>query len=254
MKGKLLLVMGIVSLAIILAALPVMTACGPGAETGEPLRVGASIAYTGPAAAKAVPMAHGYFDCVKYINEEKGGVDGHPIDFVWYDDGYEAGKIVSVAKRLIDENVLFIMTLSSHESETMMAITNRAGWVVNPSYSSVRGIHPPTKIYATQPGYEDGWTALAQYYLEEIWKGPGKPKMAMHLLDNPTGMGPRFASMAQAEAMGIEIVADEEHSTKSMSEIESLTRIKALNADVLVIASTVGATATILKGVRELDM
>jgi branched-chain amino acid transport system substrate-binding protein len=126
--------------------------------------------------------------------------------------------------------------------------------VASTSYSSVRGVHPPTKIYATQPGYEDGWTALAKYYLEEIWKGPGKPKMAMHLLDNPTGMGPRFASMAQAEAMGIEIVADEEHSTKTISEIESLTRIKTKNADVLVIASTVGATATILKGVIELGM
>jgi len=78
--------------------------------------------------------------------------------------------------------------------------------------------------------------------------------MAMHLLNNSTGAGARDAATAYAADMGIEIVATEEHASTTTSEMESLTRIKALNPDILYISSTPAPTAMIVKNAYELGM
>jgi branched-chain amino acid transport system substrate-binding protein len=54
--------------------------------------------------------------------------------------------------------------------------------------------------------------------------------------------------------LGIEIVADEEHSATTISEMESLTRIKALNPDVLYISSTPQPTSIIVQNAVDLGM
>jgi branched-chain amino acid transport system substrate-binding protein len=105
------------------------------------------------------------------------------------------------------------------------------------------------------PDYGDDWSAFATYYMENIWKGPGKPKMALHLLNNPTGYGALDAARASAERLGIELLLPaEEHTTTTTSEIDSLTRVKALNADVLYISSTPAPTAVIIKNAYQLGM
>ena len=90
--------------------------------------------------------------------------------------------------------------------------------------------------------------------MENIWKGQGKPKFALQLLNNPTGSGALDASKAAADKLGIDIVAVEEHATTTISEMESLTRIKGLNPDVLFISSTPAPTAVIIKNAHDLGM
>jgi len=104
------------------------------------------------------------------------------------------------------------------------------------------------------PDYGDDWGAFATYYMQNIWKGPGKPKMALHLLNNPTGYGAQDAAKAMAEQMGIEIISVDEHAATTISEAESLNRIKAANPDVLYISSTPAPTAVIIKNAYELGM
>ena len=48
---------------------------------------------------------------------------------------------------------------------------------------------PPQHIYGQMPDYGDDWIAFTKYYVANIWKGTGKPKMALMLLNNPTGAG-----------------------------------------------------------------
>jgi len=78
--------------------------------------------------------------------------------------------------------------------------------------------------------------------------------MALHVLNNTTGAGARDGAKAGAEKFGIQIVAVEEHATTTISEIESLSRIKALNPDVLYIGSTPKPAGVIIKNAVELGM
>ena len=274
MKRKRLLVVS-VCLALIVAVVPFLAACPappapptpptppappappappviPASE--QPLKYGMSICMTGVAAEKGSPMGHAKLDAIKYINEELGGIDGHPIKAIWYDNAYDAAKAATIVKRLMADGALFFTTNSSKMMSVSMEIANRAEFPGMASFSSPVCTNPPKHIYAQMPDYGDDWAAFANYYMENIWKGPGKPRMALHLLANPTGWGSRDAALALADDLGIEIVATEEHTAVTISEMESMTRIRGLEPDVLFISSTPAPTAVVIKNAFELGM
>lgn len=249
-------------LVVMLATLPLLSACSPAgpasqgkqAATGQPLKLGFSICMTGPAAEKGTPMGNGKLDAIKYINDELGGVEGHPIEVHWYDNNYDAAKSATIVKKLMDEGTLFFTTNASKDMAASQEIANRAGYPGMVSFGAPQNAHPPQHIYVQVPDYGDDWVAFTNYYLKNVWKKQGKPKMALHLLNNPTGYGARDAAKAAADKMGVEIVAIEEHAATTISETESLTRIKAKNPDVLFISSTPAPTAIVLKNANELGM
>jgi len=257
-------VVSIMLLSIILVAMPFIGACAPAptaptAPTApkpedQPLKVGFPLICSGAAAEKGAPGAYGKLACIRYINEELGGVNGHPIEVHWYDDAYDAAKTISVVKMLMEENCLFFTTSSSKEMEATMEIANRAGFLGMVYCGSTKCVHPPAHIFAMMPMYDDDWVAFAKYYLANIWKGPGKPKMVLCMLNNPVGYAAKAASLAFAEQLGIEIIAEEEHTATTISEMASLTRIRALNPDVLWISSTPAPAAVIIKNAYALGM
>jgi len=252
MKSKrLLIVAGVICLALIVAVLPFASACAPGEPT---LKIGITTPSSGPAAEKGSPMGHANLDCFKYINEELGGVAGYPVEVVWLDNGYDAAKVVTNVKKFMDDGCIMFATSSSAMMTASMEIANRAEFPGLACFNAPILHRPPRHIYGQMTDYGDDWAAFASYYMENIWKGEGKPRMALHLLDNSTGYGALDAAKAAAEELGIDIIATEEHSATTISEMESLTRVKALNPDVMYISSTPAPTAVIIKNAYELGM
>ena len=251
--GRLWKVTVITCLALIIAAIPFLSACSSGPEE-QTLKIGITTPSTGPAAEKGSPMGHANLDAIKYINDELGGVEGYPIEVVWLDNAYDASKVVTNVKRFMDEGCLMFATASSKMMSASMEIANRAEFPGLVSFNAPVIHRPPQHIYGQMTDYGDDWAAFAKYYMDNIWKGSGKPKMALLLLNNSTGYGAQDAARAAADARGIEIIATEEHKTDTISEMVSLTRVKALNPDVLYISSTPAPTALVIKNAVELGM
>jgi len=251
---KIFLGVTILCLVLIVSALPLASACAPGAKPEQVLKIGISTPTTGVAAEKGSPMGHANLDAIEYINTELGGVEGHPLDVVWLDNGYDAAKIVTIVKTFMDEGCLMYGVSSSKMMSASMEIANRAEFPGLAAFTSPSLYRPPRHIYGQMPDYGDDWGAFASYYMKNVWKGSGKPKMALHLLNNPTGYGARDAARAFADKLGIEIISVDEHTATTISEKESLTRIKADNPDVLYISSTPAPTAVIIKNAYELGM
>jgi len=251
---KLLTVSVIICLALIVTLLPLMSACGP--TTEKTLKIGMSTPSSGKAAEKGAPMGHANLDAIKYINEELGGVAGYQIEVLWLDNSYDASKAATIIKRFMDEDCLFFTTSSSAMMTAMMEIANRDDFPGFACFSSPALTHPPRHIYGQTPDYGDDWAAFAKYYVENIWEGSGKPRMALHLLNNPTGYGARDAAKALADELGIEIPKEwiMEHTTTTTSEIESLTKFKTEKPDILYISSTPAPTAIIIKNAVELGL
>jgi len=250
---RLMVVTGIICIALIIAMLPLISACAPG-DTDKTLKIGITTPTTGPAAEKGVPLGHANLDAIKYVNTELGGVEGYPIEVVWLDNGYDAAKVVTIVKRFMDEGCLMFSTSSSKMMSASMEVANRADFAGLAAFSSPILYRPPQHIYGQLPDYGDDALAFASYYMENIWKGSGKPKFALHLLNNSTGYGARDAFRAKAEELGIEIISTDEHSATTNSEMESLTRIRAKKPDVLYISSTPAPTAVIIKNAYELGL
>jgi branched-chain amino acid transport system substrate-binding protein len=242
---------GTLYLALALGSIPVFTG---GCGSGNKVKVGFSICYTGAAAEKGRPMGNAKLDCLKYINEELGGAAGNQIEVIWRDTEYDAAKAATIINELMDKGCLLFTTNASKDMESSMEIANRANFPGFTVFSSPKCTHPPQHIYAQMPDYGDDWAAFVKYYLENIWQGEGKPKIAMHILNNSTGYGARDAARALADELGVEIVDTKEHTTTTVSEIESLTSIRALNPDVLYISSTPQPTSVIIQNAVELGM
>lgn len=253
-RGRLWKVAVFICLALIITVMPFLSACSSGAEEEQTLKIGITTPSTGPAAEKGSPMGHGNLDAIKYINDELGGVEGYPIEVIWLDNAYDASKVVTNVKRFMDEGALMYATASSKMMSASMEIANRAEFPGIASFNAPILHRPPQHIYGQMTDYGDDWSAFAKYYMDNIWKGTGKPRMALHLLNNTTGYGARDAAKAAADALGIEIIATEEHKADTISEMESLTRVRALNPDVLYISSTPAPTALIIKNASELGM
>lgn len=256
MIKKISIVSLIICLVLIVVALPVITGCASSTEVkpGKMLKVGMMTPTTGRAAEKGSPMGHANLDAISYVNAEQGGAAGYQIEVLWLDSTYDAAKAVTIIKRFMDEGCLLFTTSSSYEITAVMETANRAEFPGFSAFGSPIQYRPPKHMYGQMPDYGDDWTAFASYYMKNIWKGSGKPKMALHLLNNSTGYGARDAAKAAADKLGIEIVSTDEHTATTTSEIESLTRIKAKNPDVLFISSTPAPTAIIIKNAKELGM
>jgi branched-chain amino acid transport system substrate-binding protein len=253
-RKKIWAIVAVTSLALVLATMPLITsACTSSGE--QTIKIGITTPSTGPAAEKGAPMGHANLDAIKYINEELGGINGHPIEVVWLDNGYDAAKVVTNVKRFMDEDCVLFGTASSKMMSAVMEIANRAGLPGIVAFNAPVLHRPPQHIYGQMPDYGDDWTAFTRYYMENIWKGPGKPRMALHLLNNTTGYGALDAAKAAADELGVELILPaEEHSTDTISEIESLTRIKQQHPDVFYISSTPAPTAVILKNAVEIGL
>jgi branched-chain amino acid transport system substrate-binding protein len=236
------------------SGLPLSTSCGPKAQPGQVLKVGFITPSTGPVPEKGQPGQHGLEDCYEYINAERGGINGYPIEGIWRDSAYTASQVPLIINEFMDMGCLLFTTHSSTEMSWAMALTNPAEFPGIATYTSQTIYHPPKHVYGQMPDYGDDWVAFAKYYKANIWKGSGNPKMALHLLNNPTGKGVEYGADAKAAELGIEIVAKEEHSATMPSAIESLTRIKAKNPDVMFISSLPQATSIILKDARSMGM
>ena len=247
---KLVKLSTLVCLTLIMVAIPFLSGCTSG-DKEETLKVGFSICYTGVAASKGQPMGNAKLDCIKYINEELGGVNGYQIDVIWRDNQYDASKATTIINELMNAGCLMFTTNSSAMMTASAEIANRESFPGFAVFSAPALTNPPQHIYAQMPDYGDDWAAFAEYYMENIWEGTGKPKMAMHLLNNSTGAGARAAAEILADDMGIEIVAWEEHDSTTISEIDSITRIMAEDPDILYISSTPQPTSIIVKNAVE---
>ena len=269
MKGKTWFSkVGIVLAIVIVAGLPVLASgCGsggtnttpPGSTTQavkNPIKVGIMAPYTGAAASKGKPMGDGVQDAIKYINTELGGVQGYQIQVVFRDDQYTANNEATIINEFVSPSsgIVMFTTQASAEMTTVMGIANDAGLPGFTVFSAPNITQPAKHQYASFPDYGDDWIAFAKYYMANIWKGTGKPKMALELLNNPTGQGALDAANKLADQLGITIVDVENHTSTTTDETAALTRIRSFNPDVIYISSTPPPTAVILKNAATLGI
>jgi branched-chain amino acid transport system substrate-binding protein len=245
----LILVLSLVSILALLAG------CSSSGNTkGKELKLGAIMPVTGPAAEKGKPGIDALLDVTEYINTELKGAGGYKISLDWKDSQYNAANVNTIVTDFTNSGALMFTAMSSFEMTNAMGIANKAGLPGLAVFTSPNLYNPPAHIYGQMPDYGDDWVAFANYYLQNIWKGSGKPKMALECLNNTTGSSVKDVAKAKAEAMGIDLVDVEEHAATTISESDALTRIKSKNPDVIFISSTPQPTSIILKNAKDLGM
>ena len=188
-----------------------------------PIKIGAVLSVTGPASYLGDPELKTLQTYVEKINTE-GGVLGRKIELVHYDDGTEAAKANSFAKRLIESDKVDFIIGGTTTGATMamvpliekaeMPFISLAGAVV---------VIEPVKKWVFKTPHTDRMAA------EKVFadmKKRGITKIALLSDTGGFGQSGRKESKSVIDKYGITLVADETYGPADTDVTAQLTKIK----------------------------
>jgi branched-chain amino acid transport system substrate-binding protein len=215
-------------LSVCSAAVVGLAALGFGSQpaaAAEPIKIGSVLSVTGPAAFLGEPELKTLQMYVDEINK-KGGVLGRPLELVHYDDGSDASKANSFAKRLIESDHVdaIVGGTTSGSTMSMVPLVEKAQ-IPFVSLAGAVVIVDPVKPWVFKTPHTDRMAA------EKVFadmQARGISKVA--LLSETSGFGQSGMKEAQcvAEKYGITLVANETYGPKDTDMSPQLTKIKGM--------------------------
>lgn len=225
------------SLLIIAASLfSVLLFATNGYSKERPYVLGADFSITGRASFLGSPEALTIQLMVAQINK-KGGINGHPLKVIMYDDESNTTRARLNFERLIKRDHVLAL-IGPSLSGISLAVVDLAKRYKTPMVSvasSDRIITNP------KTGKERKWVfktpqsnSLAAQKIYGFMKKKGIKRVAIITITSGFGASGRRALIKYAPKYGIKIVADEKYSPNDTDMSVQLTKIKATNAQALV--------------------
>ena len=224
----------------------------PGVTATE-IKIGHTNPYSGPASAYGVlgKLEQAYFN--KMVNEQ-GGVAGHKIDFISYDDGYSPPRTVEQIRKLVEqEKVAF--TFNTLGTPSNSAIERYMNQRKVPQLFVATGADKwgNYKEFPWTIGWQPSYRTEAQIYTKYMLQQ--KPDMKLAILyqnddfgkDYPAGvkdvLGDKFSKM----------VTTATYEVTDPTVDSQITGLQASGADVLLVVATPKFAAQAIRKVHDLN-
>jgi branched-chain amino acid transport system substrate-binding protein len=221
--------------------------------TDTEIKIGHTIAYSGPASAYGVigKALDAYFN---KVNSE-GGINGRKIKFISYDDGYSPPKTVEQIRKLVEgDEVLFTFnTLGTPPNSAIQGYLNKKGVPQLFVATGATKWGDPKNFPWTmgfQPTYQTEGHIYAKYILDTKPNG----KIAIFYQNDDygkdyvkglkDGLGGKAASM---------IVAEESYEVSEPSIDSHIVKLKSTGADIFYDVTTPKFAAQAIKKISELQ-
>jgi branched-chain amino acid transport system substrate-binding protein len=216
-----------------------------------PIKIGAVLAATGPAAFIGEPERKAILLLQEQINQS-GGVNGRPIEVVIYDSEGDPTKAVSATKRLIEvDNVVAVLGPSTTgESLAAFPLAERAKVPLISGVGSSALTHP-VKPYVYRPVV--GNDVVVSKVLGHM-KKLGHLKVATVTPAIAYGEDARTEFVAAAPKAGIQVVAQETYRTSDTDMTAQLLRVKASGAQAILSWNVHPSGALLVKNVKQLGL
>ena len=271
MKAKKLL-----ALLLALAMMLSLAACGnaevpddePGQESqstennepssdGNTVKIGVLLPMSGSTSYYGEVQYNGIEFCANYINNNGGiqSLDGAKVELVLQDSAGDPETGMSAFELLVDEGVSAIVgpyNSTVAASTAPLAIQHGVPYVICNSTSENFMGEANKYVYRTNVGSSDGdnmWSAVIDYLSQT--RGDVVDKVAIVYDEGDWGSAAVTTWRANAESWGYEIVVDEavSESTADMSTLVS--KIKAAEADLVILAVFTSATNLFCKTMED---
>ncbi|PWC45896.1 ABC transporter substrate-binding protein [Azospirillum sp. TSO22-1] len=193
------------------------------ASAADLIRIGSFLSATGPASFLGDPEKKVLELYVDKINRD-GGINGRKIELIVYDDGADAAKAGSFAKRLIESDKVDVIVGGTTTAATMAAVplAERAE-IPFISLAGAVVIVEPVKKWVFKTPHTD--RMAAEKVMLDL-KKRGLSKLALLSEDSGFGKSGREETLKVAKERGIEIVADEIYGAKDNDVTAQLTKIR----------------------------
>jgi branched-chain amino acid transport system substrate-binding protein len=233
------------------AALPAMAADLPGVTATE-IKIGNTDAYSGPASAYGV-IAKTEAAFFKMVNDQ-GGVAGHMINFISYDDAYSPPKTVEQVRRLIEEDqvALLFNTLGTPSNTAIQRYVNQKK-VPHLFISTGADKWGDYQHFPWTMGYQPSYRTEAQIYTKYMLKQKPDAKLAILYQNDDFGKDyPAGVKDVLGDKFGSVVVKEASYETTDATIDSQMTSLQASGADVLLVAATPKFAAQAIKKVHDL--
>ena len=223
------------------------------AKEKEPYKVGAVFSVTGRTSFLGEPEKKTAEMIAEAVNNV-GGINGHPLELVIYDDESDETKCVLAVKRLIKKDNVPVIIGPSLSGNTLAVVK-----VANESKVPLVSCAASVKIVT--PVVDRKWVFKVPqsdtHAVEKIYDyllNKGIKKIAIMSVSTGFGASGREQLLAIAPQVGIEIVADERYGPKDTDLTAQLTRIRGTDAQAIVNWSVGPTQVLAVKNWRDLGM
>ncbi|MEA3355808.1 MAG: ABC transporter substrate-binding protein [Candidatus Bipolaricaulota bacterium] len=239
----------VASITVLLVALLLIPA---GLAAQDTIKIGFFAPLTGFAAADGASALAGAQTAVDFINDA-GGINGKPVELVYYDDGCKADEASSIARKLIERDKVVVGVSGSYSTPTRAAagIFQAAGVPLISSYA----VHPSiTKagdlvFRVGMDASTEGWAGA-----ELVVKQLGAKEIAVLTIDNDFGVSLGEYFKERAEKFGGTIVFEKRYPLGESEFRDVLGSIKDEDPEILWASGYYAEAANIVSQAKELDI
>ncbi|HET6307547.1 MAG TPA: ABC transporter substrate-binding protein [Rhodopila sp.] len=239
--------------ALVLAggALPAVAGDLPGVTATE-IRIGNTDPYSGPASAYGV-VAKTEAAFFRMVNDQ-GGVAGHKIDFISYDDGYSPPRTVEQVRRLVEQDhvALLFSPLGTAPNSAIERYLNQKQ-VPQLFVASGAGKWGDYRHFPWTMSYQPSNRTEAEIYTKYMLAQEPHPRMAILYQDDDLGkdypsgvkdvLGARYDSIVAKEAS---------YETTDATIDSQVIALQASGANVLLVAATPKFAVQAIRKVHDL--
>ena len=237
-----------------LAAAALVLAAGVATEAQGPIRVGASLSLTGTYAKLGKNQHEGYQLCLKDLNA-KGGLLGRKVQFVVYDDQSMPPTGVRLYEKLITEDKVDAVMgpYSSPITEAVVNVTEKYKKIM------VTPLAATTSIFRKEPRRKYIFMVLspAEVYLEGLVDMAAKRGLKTVAVVNEDTLFSKAAAAGAVELAkkkGLQVLFTEAYPKGNTDFSALLTKIKAINPDVLAAATYFDDAVALTRQMKELNV
>ncbi|MEZ5935025.1 MAG: amino acid ABC transporter substrate-binding protein [Alphaproteobacteria bacterium] len=231
---------------------------------GDVITLGAAISLTGKYSTDGIHSKNGYDIAIKKINDMGGvTVDGktYKLEVAYYDDESTPARGAQLAERLIQQDGIQFMLgpYSSGLTKAIAPVTEQFGVPMIEAEGASRSLFTQGYKYmfavlSTSEQYLSSAIDLAAEQARADGREPSSIKVAMAFENDPFSLDVRAGVMENAETYGMQIVVDDKLPRDLADMSATLTKVRALKPDVLVVSGHAKGAATLARQVGEMNI
>ena len=228
----------------------------------ETITIGSAISLTGKYSTNGEHTKNGYDLAVDMINKNGGvnvGGKNYKLEIRYYDDESTPARGTELAERLISQDGVKFMLgpYSSGMTKAIAPVTERHGIPMVEANGASRSLFTQGYEYlfavlSTSEQYLASAIDLAAETSDNLGKKPSEIKVAMAFENDPFSQDIRAGVIDDAKKHGMNIVIDDELPRELNDMSATLTKVKALRPDVLVVSGHAKGAATAVRQVEDM--
>ena len=228
------------------------------------ITLGAAISLTGKYSTNGVHAKNGYDFAVDKINAAGGVTVGgktYQLRVIYYDDESTPARAAQLAERLISQDEVSFMLgpYSSGLTKAIAPVTEKYGIPMVEAEGASRSLFNKGYKYlfavlSTSEQYLATTIALAAGVAEKQGKSPSSVRVALAFENDPFSQDVRAGVLDDAAKYGMQIVIDDQLPRDLSDMAATLTKVRALKPDVLIVSGHSKGAATAVRQIGEMGI